>query len=382
MTVLADPPPPDYVSDRLILRRFAVADAPFVHDLHANPDLLRFIPTAAMPRIEDAAAWITTVNESASPGRGWWCVTLHDGTPVGAAVLKPIRYSTGESGDDVEIGWRSHAAHTGRGYAAEAGALLLAAGFAGGLERIIAVVRPDNPASQAVARRIGMTPLGATTMYYDTTIDLFEATSADARSRQVAWRGLDDPDRRDSAEVLLADGLHAVGRQVTDDYTAAWTVDARDGWITRSVAVAVHGRGWSRTLSLTRDPDTGRWSSETEQSGTPPVPLPSPGIVDADALDGALDCDLGLCPLTNTMPIRRLSLQTDTTAEHSLTMAWIDMPSLNVIASPQIYAGIDADRVRYTSGTRDFTADLTIDEDGIVRTYPQLAERTAVDRPV
>lgn len=369
-------PPPEYVSDRLILRRFDDDDAEFVYELHANPDLIRFIPKTAMPRIDDAAAWITTVDESASPGRGWWCVTLHDGTPVGAAVLKPIRYSVGESGDEVESGWRSHPAHVGKGYATEAGALLLSAGFASGLDRIIAVVKPDNIASQSVSRRIGMTPLGSTSTYYDTTIDLFEARIGGARSRQVSWVGADDPARRDSADVLFDDGLRAFGRQVTDDYAAAWTVDARDGWVTRTVAVAVQGRGWARTLVLSRDSDTGRWTSATHERGVPPTSLPRPGIADADALDEALDCDLGLCPLTNTMPIRRLGVQTDTAAEHSLTMAWIDMPSLEVIAGPQIYTGIDADHVRYTSGTREFTADLTIDEDGIVIDYPQLAERT------
>lgn len=56
------------------------------------------------------------------------------------------------------------------------------------------------------------------------------------------------------------------------------------------------------------------------------------------------------------------------------------MPSLAVIASPQIYTGIDTEHVRYTSGTRDFTADLTVDEDGVVIDYPQLAERATPDR--
>lgn len=380
MAALSDPPPPDYVGERLIVRRFDDRDAPFVYALHANPDLIRFIPKAAMPHLADAAAWITTVNEAASWGRGWWCVTLHDGTPVGAVVLKPIRFSAGETGDDVEIGWRSHPAHAGKGYATEAGALLLAAGFAGGLERIIAVVRPDNPASQTVARRIGMTPLGSTSRYYDTTIDLFEATSADVCSRQVAWSGLDDPGRLDSAQVLLADGLHAFGRQVTADYAAAWTVDAREGWITRSVSVAVQGRGWRRTLTLTRDPATGEWSARTHRSGRASaetahagIEMAQPGAADTVTLAEALDCDLGLCPLTKTMPIRRLDLHSERETEHSLTMARIDMPSLAVTASRQTYTSIDPGHVRYTRSARDFTTVLGIDRDGIVVDCPGLA---------
>ncbi|GAA0036558.1 putative glycolipid-binding domain-containing protein [Brevibacterium metallidurans] len=375
-------PPPEYVSDRLILRRFDDDDVEFVLGLHAHPGIARFIPSAVMSGTEDAQVWIAAAQKMSGHARGRWCVTLHDGTPIGAVIAKPIPYSAGESGEEVEIGWRFHLDFGGRGYATEAGELILAACLASGLDRVIAVVDAENVASQAVCRRIGMTALGGTTKYYDQPLLAFEAGAAGARSRQVSWVGVDDPVRRDSADVLLDDGLRAFGRQVTDDYAAAWTVDARDGWITRTVAVAVQGRGWARTLILNRDSDTGRWTSATHERGAPPTSLPRPGIVDADALDEALDCDLGMCPLTNTMPIRRLGVQTDTAAEHSLTMAWIDMPSLEVIAGPQIYTGIDADYVRYTSGTRDFTAELTVDEDGLVIDYPQLAERTAVDRPV
>lgn len=369
-------PPPEYVSDRLILRRFDDDDAEFVLGLHAHPGIARFIPSAVMSGTEDAQVWIAAAQKMSSHTRGRWCVTLHDGTPIGAVIAKPIPYSVGESGEEVEIGWRFHPDFGGRGYGTEAGELILAACLASGLDRVIAVVDAENVASQAVCRRIGMTALGETTKYYDQPLLAFEAGAAGARSRQVSWVGVDDPVRRDSADVLLDDGLRAFGRQVTDDYAAAWTVDARDGWVTGTVAVAVQGRGWARTLVLSRDPDTGRWTSATHERGVPPTSLPRPGIADADALDEALDCDLALCPLTNTMPIRRLGVQSDTAVEHSLTMAWIDTPSLEVVAGPQIYTGIDADHARYTSGTRTFTADLTIDEDGIVIDYPQLAERT------
>ena len=372
-------PPPEYVSARLILRRFDDDDAEFVLGLHAHPAIARFIPSAVMSDIADAEAWIAETKTMSAHARGRWCVTLHDGTPVGAVIAKPIPYSSEESGDEVEVGWRFHPDFGGRGFATEAGELLLSACLASGLDRVIAVVDADNLASHAVCRRIGMTALGETTRYYDQSLLVFEAGVGNARSRQVSWVGVDDPARRDSADILLDDGLRAFGRQVTEDYAAAWTVDASAGWVTRTVDIAVQGTGWRRTLTLSRDPDTGWWAGETHASGQPTTPLAEPGIVDAEALSGALDCDLGLCPLTNTMPIRRLDVQTDTADEHPLTMAWIDMPSLEVIAGPQIYAGIDAEHVRYTSGTRDFTAELTLDEDGVVIDYPQLAERTTAD---
>ena len=42
-----------------------------------------------------------------------------------------------------------------------------------GVEEVFAVVRPDNTASLAVCRRIGMQPLGRTDRYYDSELELF-----------------------------------------------------------------------------------------------------------------------------------------------------------------------------------------------------------------
>jgi hypothetical protein len=59
------------------------------------------------------------------------------------------------------------------GATTEAAAAVLADAFDLGLPRAIAVTHPDNHASQAVCRRLGMTALGPTTRYYDTTFELF-----------------------------------------------------------------------------------------------------------------------------------------------------------------------------------------------------------------
>jgi hypothetical protein len=58
------------------------------------------------------------------------------------------------------------------------------------------------------------------------------------------------------------------------------------------------------------------------------------------------------------------------------------VPSLAVLPSGQVYssaAPLDPASgrgvVRYRSETRDFMADLTVDEDGLVVDYPRLARR-------
>ncbi|MEU8294255.1 putative glycolipid-binding domain-containing protein [Streptomyces pseudogriseolus] len=93
-----------------------------------------------------------------------------------------------------------------------------------------------------------------------------------------------------------------------------------------------------------------------------------------DALDGALDCDLGLCPLTNTMPVLRHGLHR-TPGEREFLMAWVSVPGLTVEPSRQTYTHLGPGRVRFASG--DFRSDLTFDEDGCVVDHPRLARRPA-----
>jgi hypothetical protein len=93
------------------------------------------------------------------------------------------------------------------------------------------------------------------------------------------------------------------------------------------------------------------------------------------ALDDALDCDLALSPLTNTMPVLRHGLL-DRGRPVELLMAWVSVPDLAVIPSRQRY---DHRRrrgrfsiVRYESESRDFAADLKFDQDGICVEYPRI----------
>ncbi|MCQ1999577.1 putative glycolipid-binding domain-containing protein [Arthrobacter zhaoxinii] len=203
-----------------------------------------------------------------------------------------------------------------------------------------------------------------------------------AQARTVRWQGQDDPDRTDTAVVSFRDReLAAAGTSITSEYRASWTLSTTPGWVTRRLTVEVKGKGWSRSLQLERSTQ-GRWSAETTTSGL--TDLPAPGIADPRSLDEAQDCDLGLCPLTNTMPILRLDLLNDSAPpdETELTMAWVEMPSLRVLPGKQVYSQVRAYSadpghavVLYSSANRGFTAELTVDADGTVIDYPGLATR-------
>ena len=74
------------------------------------------------------------------------------------------------------------------------------------------------------------------------------------------------------------------------------------------------------------------------------------------------------------MPILREGLR-EGRGPVDLVMAWVALPGLSVTRSDQRYEPIDERHVRYLSQSRDFVAELELDEDGLVRRYPQMAER-------
>lgn len=190
------------------------------------------------------------------------------------------------------------------------------------------------------------------------------------------WRGIDDPDRIDHASVSFAqDSMSTHGVSLTPSYASSWQLDVGSGWVTRSLCANIQGDKWGRSLVLTRD-GSGEWSIDAKAWGD--IDLPAPGLADTASLQGAIDCDLGLCPLTNTMPIRRLGLLDQSVSDTALVMAWVDVPSLRVLRSDQVYGSgtsMTPGTVRYASYSRDFTAELTVDSNGIVVDYPQLAQR-------
>jgi hypothetical protein len=56
-------------------------------------------------------------------------------------------------------------------------------------------------------------------------------------------------------------------------------------------------------------------------------------------------------------------------------MAWVSLPDLKVHRSEQRYEHLAPGRVRFSSD--GFTADLELDADGLVITYPGLARRAS-----
>ncbi|MZF84621.1 putative glycolipid-binding domain-containing protein [Streptomyces sp. SID5643] len=167
----------------------------------------------------------------------------------------------------------------------------------------------------------------------------------------------------ETAWVQLREGtLRARGRAVgtvSEPYWISYELETAEGFVTRRLTVTAETGAGTHALDLLHD-GQGRWTADGE-------PLSDVG--------GALDCDLGLCPLTNTMPVLRHRLH-QAPGEREFLMAWVSVPDLVVRPSRQTYTHLGPGRVRYSSG--DFHSDLEFDEEGYVVDYPRLATRLTV----
>lgn len=156
-------------TQRLRLRAVGEGDLGFVVRLHANADLLRFIPPAATPDASAARRLLERFTELVChPVQGFSLIELRQtGQAVGLIMVKPIPPADGTEPSVLEIGWRQVAEHCGHGYVTEAAAAVLEAVHDRGVKELVAVTHPDNLASQRVAERIGMERIGTNRDYYD-----------------------------------------------------------------------------------------------------------------------------------------------------------------------------------------------------------------------
>ena len=101
--------------------------------------------------------------------------------------------------------------------------------------------------------------------------------------------------------------------------------------------------------------------------------LPAPGG-DPAALAGALDCDLGLSPVTNLMRILRHGLLSGV-GQAELTAAWVSVPDLRVQPDAQRYTSAGSNLIQYDALDGSFSALITVDDEGLVIDYPGIAHR-------
>ena len=203
-----------------------------------------------------------------------------------------------------------------------------------------------------------------------------------AYPKALLWRRLDTAG---AEQTLVSDrkGLRARGTMVAASpvpFTCRYELVTDESWATVRCEVTAEGAGFLRSVRLERA--TGRWRVTASEQGNLEATLlaaghprpPQAGAEDPAKLREAIDVDLGFSPLTNTLPIRRLGLLGGAVgARHTITVAWILVPSLEVVDASQTYRLAGDHQVRFVDGST--AATLEVDEEGYVIRYPDLAER-------
>ncbi len=174
------------------------------------------------------------------------------------------------------------------------------------------------------------------------------------------WPGLEHVVVADDATGFRADGQLVLGPPV-GPASVSYQLSCDASWRVTGLTIATTSAAGSRTIALTASHD-GHWQADGQ-------PRPD--------LDGCIDVDISLTPLTNTLPIRRLSWSQGTA--HELDVVYVDAPDLVVRRASQRYTLLgpvssdDAEVYRYESGS--FRADLPVDSNGFVGDYPGLWRR-------
>jgi hypothetical protein len=187
------------------------------------------------------------------------------------------------------------------------------------------------------------------------------AVSRGGTSKSVFWSRVDRPGSEIFTLERDGDGwvvsgtvlLWHLGRAFHIDYA----IECRPDWTTRAVAVDLESDEESRRLRL--EVAGGVWMRERG------------GAI--ESVQGALDVDLSFSPSTNTLPIRRLDLPVGAGAD--VVAAWVKVPDLAVEPLPQRYTRLAERRYRYESRGGSFTAEIDVDEAGVVEDYAGIWRR-------
>jgi hypothetical protein len=194
-------------------------------------------------------------------------------------------------------------------------------------------------------------------------------SGASRKPIMMTWQGVASP-RLESVRLLVSDGrLRAAGRAVVaaceahEAYSASFEFSVDRGGDVGKGLLRTTTAEAERQISVGRTED-GVWLIDHGQ-GT-----------QRGEYAGAMDVDVSGLVTFTALPIRRLGLHRQPST-HELPVLYVSMPDLEVRLVKQTYRTVSISDegavINYT--VPDFTADLTVDRDGLVTDYPGIATR-------
>lgn len=157
---------------RLLVRLPEDGDAPAYLEIHADPEVTKWLGGTRPNTVEDELERIVARRAMHEElGFTMWTVEEKESSEVvGLAGLFPVE----KIGPDIEVAYHFRKDRWGRGYATEVARACISYGFDhAGLETIVALVAPENTASLKVLEKCGMKPAGRA-HHYD--VDLLKYT--------------------------------------------------------------------------------------------------------------------------------------------------------------------------------------------------------------
>ncbi len=146
-------------TERLIVRAYTMADLSELYAIVSQKEVMEFLPEGIMSReeTEKALRWIIECYGKNTPRKlvkfSVGVAEKSTGKLIGWCGLGPLEFDPSE----IEIYYGLSPAYWGRGFTTEAAKALLQYGFETiGRSRIVAIVKPENIASQRVIEKLGL----------------------------------------------------------------------------------------------------------------------------------------------------------------------------------------------------------------------------------
>ena len=146
---------PDIPTERLLLRKIRIPDAPDMFEYSKNPDVTRFLLWDPHPNVEHTRNYIDYLQDRYRDGKYYdWAIVLKStGKMIGTCGFSAV-YPEHRS---AEVGYVLNPAFRGQGYAVEALCAVLDFGFRRMLlNRISAKCVDENLPSERVMQKVGM----------------------------------------------------------------------------------------------------------------------------------------------------------------------------------------------------------------------------------
>lgn len=181
--------------------------------------------------------------------------------------------------------------------------------------------------------------------------------------KNILWKGI----AAESLEYCCIDYKNniqvkssVVGHHKYLPFKMDYEIELDQDWVIRSFLIRSSLYNMDQTLSLKHD-GYGKWFGEGKEWKN---------------LEGCLDIDISVSPFTNTLPVNRL--RPSVAESCKINVVYIDLAKFRISKEQQLYKRMDKNTYRFTNDSGDFTADIRMDDNGLVVHYPGLFDRILI----